>query len=175
MEHETAVRNGAIDVGFAVAMSAGDFSDDVETDRICDEPASVAILSATHALADRSSVTLADLRDVTLLVPPRDKVPRLHDQSVAMVRSAGYEPRVASGSPSFATAVQLAAAGAGWVIAVNSTADGLPTNARAIPIVDASLVLGFYLLRHRRDRNEAVDAFVECLHAVARSETGSTG
>jgi DNA-binding transcriptional LysR family regulator len=175
VEHETAVRNGAIDVGFAIAMGPEDFGEDLEIDRICDEPASVAILSATHELADRPSVTLADLRDVTLLAPSRDKVPRLHDQSVAVVRAAGYEPRVALGSPSFAATVQLAAAGAGWVIAVNSTADAIPRNVRAIPIADASLVLGFYLLRHRGNRNEAAAEFVKCLHAIARSETASKG
>jgi DNA-binding transcriptional LysR family regulator len=174
VEHESAVRGGAIDVGFAIAMSTADFGDDVAGDRICDEPASIAILSASHPLADRASVSLADLRDVTLLAPPRGSVPRLHDQTVAVVRSAGYEPRVEVSSPSFLSAVQLVAAGAGWIIAINSAAIGLPSNVRAIPIADASLVLGFYLLRHRANRNEAVDAFAGCLHTIAESETASS-
>jgi DNA-binding transcriptional LysR family regulator len=173
LEHEAEVRSGTIDVGFAVAMSAGDFGEGVDADRVCDEPASVAILPATHALAARRSIILADLQDETLLAPPRDKAPRLHDQSVALVRTGGYEPRLATPPPSFAASAQLVAAGAGWIIAVNSVADSLPVNVRAIPIEDASLVLGFYLLRRRSDHNEAADAFAECLHEVARSETAS--
>ncbi len=173
LEQETAVRNRAIDVGFAVAMSAGDIAEDVEGDRICDEPASVAILPATHPLARRSSVVLAELRDMTLLAPPREISPRLHDQTIALVRTGGYEPRVATASPSFSSAVQHVVAGAGWIVAINSVAETLPANATAVPISDASLVLGFYLLRRRGDRNEAVDAFAESLHAVARVDTAS--
>jgi DNA-binding transcriptional LysR family regulator len=170
LEHEAAVRSGTIDVGFAVAMSAADFCHDVESDRICDERASVAILPATHPLARRSSVTLADLRDVPLLAPPRDKAPTLHEQSVAMVRTGGYEPRVAMGSPSFAATVQLVVGGAGWIIAVSSVADGLSSGARAVPIADASIVLGFYLLSHRTQRKAVVDLFAECLRAVVHAE-----
>lgn len=171
LEQETAVRGGAIDVGFAIAMSAGDIGEDVEGDRIRDEPASVAVLPATHPLARRSSIVLADLRDVTLLAPSREMAPRLHDQSIALVRTGGYEPHVATASPSFAAAVQCVVAGAGWIIALNSVADALPTGARAVPISDASVVLGFYLLRRRADRNEAVNAFAECLHAAEHGET----
>jgi DNA-binding transcriptional LysR family regulator len=171
LEQETAVRNGGIDVGFAIAMSAADIAEDVEGDRISDEPASVAILPAAHPLARRSSVMLADLRDVTLLAPPREIAPRLHDQTVALVRTGGYEPRVASSSPSFSAAVQHVVAGAGWIVAINSVAEALPPDASAVPISDASVVLGFYLLRRRGDPNEAVDAFADCLHAVARGET----
>ncbi len=174
VEHESAVRNGVIDVGFAIAMRTADFGDDVEGDRICDEPASIAIVSASHPLAERASVRLGDLRDLTLLAPPRGSVPRLHDQTVAVVRSAGYEPRVEVASPSFLSAVQLVAAGAGWIIAINSAGIGLPSNVRAIPIADASLVLGFYLLRHRANRNEVVDAFAYALHAIADSEIAAS-
>jgi DNA-binding transcriptional LysR family regulator len=174
LEHETAVQGGRIDVGFAVAMNAGDFSDDVESDRICDEPASVAVLPATHPLAHRSSLRLSDLRDVPLLAPPRDKAPKLHEQSIAVVRSAGYEPRIAPASTSFAATLQLVAGGAGWVIALNCVREGLPSEVRAVPIADASLVLGFYLLRKRGHGNAVADLFAECLHRVAGAKGAAT-
>lgn len=65
-----------------------------------------------HALAQRSSVTLADL--------------------VAAVRRGGYEPRVVQGSPHLSATAQLVVAGAGWIITVRSVAENPPRGTAVI-------------------------------------------
>jgi len=167
--HATAVGEGSVDIGFGIAMSAADFGAGIAAERLCDEPGSSAILPAAHPLAQRTSVTLAELRTLPLLVPPRELAPVPHEMMAAAVRRGGYEPRLRSASPSFAATVQLVVAGAGWIISVNSTGEVPPPGTAVVPIADARIMLGFFLLRRRDDECPAVHAFGQCVREVVAS------
>lgn len=67
--HAAALLAGELDVGFGVAMSPEDYGDRITAIRLVDEPASGALLPAGHPLAQRESLTLAELRDLPTLVP----------------------------------------------------------------------------------------------------------
>ena len=159
--HESALLAGTMDVGFGIAMSPADYDARITAHRLLDEPAASAVLPRSHPLASRSSVTLRDLRDIPMLVPPRETVPILHDQMVGTVRSGGYEPRVIASPPSFAFAVQLVVAGAGWIITTHSVGEETPPGAAIVPIADVKLMLGFYALHRASDDRVAVRAFID--------------
>ncbi|NUS96492.1 MAG: LysR family transcriptional regulator [Gemmatimonadaceae bacterium] len=175
LRHPDAVREGTIDVGFGVATSVADFGDGIAATRLCDEPASSAILPLSHPLARRRSLRLSDLRDIPTLIPPRASAPLLHDQMVAMVRCGGYEPRVGVASESFSVTMHQVVAGAGWVLSVNSVAEIPPAGTAVIPIVDAPIMLGFYLLRRNGRERDAILDFEQCVRATvgAQSRAGA--
>ena len=54
----------------------------------------VALLPATHRLADEEAIPLSALADEEFVVFPREIAPRLHDAFMAIYRGAGFEPRV---------------------------------------------------------------------------------
>ena len=101
------------------------------------------------------------MRDIPMLVPSREIAPILHDQMVAAVRSGGYEPRVVPSPPSFAFAVQLVVAGAGWIITTHSVGEEPPPGVAIVPIEDARLMLGFYALHRASDDRAVVREFIE--------------
>lgn len=169
LHHADAVRAGTIDVGFGVATSIADFGEGIAATRLCDEPASSAILPLSHPLARRETLTLGDLRDLPTLIPPRAAAPLLYDQMVAMVRRGGYEPRIGLGSESFSMTMHQVVAGAGWVLSVNSVAEIPPPGTAVIPIVDAPIMLGFYLLRRSGNDGDALLAFEESVRATVES------
>lgn len=161
--HAGALRDGVVDLGFGIAMDPREYGDDIVAERICDEPASSAVLPLNHPLAQRSSITLADLRDLPTITPPRELAPILYEQMGATVRRGGYEPRVVQGSPNFSATAQLVVAGAGWIITVHSVAEYPPPGMAVIPISDASVMLGFFVLQRAGDENAASAAFQDCL------------
>jgi DNA-binding transcriptional LysR family regulator len=158
--HADALLDGATDVGFGIAMNAADYGPKISAHRLLDEPASSAVLPKTHPLAMRTSLVLRDLRDIPLLVPPRECAPILHEQMVGTVRSGGFEPRVVPAPPSFALAVQIIVAGAGWTITTHSVGEEPPHGVAVIPIEDARVMLGFYALHRASDDRESVREFV---------------
>lgn len=164
--HAAAVHDGQIDIGFGVGMSVADFGEGLIADRLCDEPGSSAVLPLTHPLARRSSIRLAELRDLTTLIPARDVAPLLHDHMLAMIRTGGYEPRVGVAGPSFSETMQLVAAGAGWVLAINSVREATPPAIAVVPIVDATVMLGFYALRRKDNERVGIRAFMTHLGDV---------
>lgn len=158
--HADALLNGVTDVGFGIAMSAADYGPGITAHRLLDEPASSAVLPKTHPLASRASLVLRDLRDIPLLVPPRECAPILHEQMVGTVRSGGFEPRVVPAPTSFALAVQIIVAGAGWTITTHSVGEEPPHGVAVIPIEDARVMLGFYALHRASDDRTSVREFI---------------
>jgi len=161
--HADALLDGATDIGFGIAMSADDYGPCITAYRLLDEPASSAVLPKTHPLASRASLVLRDLRDIPLLVPPRECAPVLYEQMVGTVRSGGFEPRVVPAPTSFALAVQIIVAGAGWTITTHSVGEEPPHGVAVIPIDDARVMLGFYALHRASDDRATVHEFIRQL------------
>lgn len=164
--HAGALADDVIDIGFGIAFDAADYGPAIAAERLVDEPAASAVLPEHHSLASRSSLVLADLRGLPLLVPAREIASLLHDQMVATVRRGGYEPIVKVCSPSFALAAQMIAAGAGWTIATHAVVEEPPPGVVGIPISDASFILGLYVLRRASDERPPVREFLVQLRST---------
>ncbi|MEV6276346.1 LysR substrate-binding domain-containing protein [Nocardia sp. NPDC051832] len=73
----------------------------------------VLALPAGHRLAERSTVSFADLAGEPMLAAPRSVGPVLFDKMVACFRAAGVEPRIVQEATPVTTLAGLVAAGAG--------------------------------------------------------------
>jgi DNA-binding transcriptional LysR family regulator len=83
------VRHGRLDL--AVTFGAH-VPDDLEHQRLKDEPVVLAV-AATHALADRRTVALAELRDETFALDVPGDNPDYDHAVIEACRRSGFEPR----------------------------------------------------------------------------------
>jgi DNA-binding transcriptional LysR family regulator len=82
------------DGDLAVGVRAGPVEDvDLEWLPIGSEPL-VALVPADHPLAQRGSVSVAELGSEPFVLPGRSHSPRLHDNIMRLCHSAGFAPRV---------------------------------------------------------------------------------
>ena len=76
----------------------------------------VVAMHESHALAQRSELALADLRDEAFIVLPRTRASRLLDHIVGLCAAAGFRPVIAHEALQFPTILGLAAANTGIAI-----------------------------------------------------------
>ena len=91
-----AVRHGRLDL--AITFGA-QIPDDLEHHRLKDEPVVLAV-AATHALAGRHSVALAELRDETFALDIPGDNPDYDHAVIEACRRSGFEPRTRVSSAS---------------------------------------------------------------------------
>ena len=164
--HPAALREDRIDVGFGIGVAPSDFAPDLDATWLADESSSYVLLPATHPLAPREHVTLAELGDLPLLVPGRDVNPVLYDHMVGAARSGGVEPRIALAPASFAACVSFIAAGAGWTFVTQSTLVDPPPGTVVRRVEGVHQALGMFVLHRTADARPVVRAFVECVAAA---------
>ena len=164
--HPRALLDDVIDLGFGVAMDAGDYGPEIAAERLLDEPGTSAVLPETHPLARRDTLWLSDLRDIPFLVPEREAAPVLHDQMVATVRRGGFDPIVRPAPLGMAPASQMIVAGAGWTITTDSVGSEPMPGVTVIPIADARVMLGFYLLHRAGDQRPVLGEFARHMRAA---------
>ncbi|ONI75366.1 hypothetical protein ALI144C_40830 [Actinosynnema sp. ALI-1.44] len=134
--------------------------------RLCRDPVVVA-LPATHPLADRKSVRLADLADESWIGTP---VTDAHLGLLAeLARSPGFKQRLAFDGDDFRTVLSLVAHGLGIAplptLALADTVDGVV----AVPIAEKPLVRFLYTCRLATARTPSIVTRVEeCLAAATK-------
>lgn len=86
------------------------------------EEAFVVLIADTHALASRTSVTLAELATEPLLMYERRLGPGVYDKTLALYQAAGIRPQVVGGQPPpYAQgAMMLVASGEGYYLGIAS-------------------------------------------------------
>jgi DNA-binding transcriptional LysR family regulator len=163
-EMVSALRAGTLDAAISLCPElAADLNDEeIRTER------PVAILAATHALADEEKISIESLADAEFLLFPRELAPRLHDTLVGICRRAGFEPKLRS--ESFHTGWDLLTLAEVPVVALapRSVASQLAEGVVAVPLSDTPDSLETRLLWRDDDRSPIVDAF----RSVARTVYG---
>jgi DNA-binding transcriptional LysR family regulator len=89
-----ALRSGAVDIAVALCP---ELAPDMVEEVIRAEPV-VAVLGASHPLADEEAIPLSSLAAEPFVFFPRELAPRLHDVLIGLCRRAGFEPDLKSGS-----------------------------------------------------------------------------
>ena len=129
----------------APGAEPGEFSRDIEVDDedptegpcvlagygrhlLTDDPI-VAVVATGHALAGRREVSVGELRGETWI--DHD----LHDRATAC-RAAGFEPHFAARSDDHYAVLAMVGAGAGVALIPRLATGGLPSDVRAVPLVD---------------------------------------
>lgn len=170
IEHVDALLQDRIDVGFAVGASSADYPDALVAEAIVDEPLAWALLPASHPLAERPSLSLADVvTALPMVLSERAAIPVLHDRITDALARRGFVPRIVSAPPAWPAVVQLVAAGAGWCLVVAAGADPAPPGTVARPLGELAdeVAMQLHLLR-RRDAGPLAERFADAMRDQAR-------
>jgi len=157
-----AIGDGAIDVGLVrcAPRTAG-----VEA-RLLRLEAQGVLVRRDHPLAAAEHARLGDLRDLPVLLHPRDANPGHYDAVLGLLRDAAVEPRVELRDLSFDLAQTPVHAGAAFAIVGESTRVGVPADLTWVPLVPRA-VLPVSLLARQLDRAPAVGRLLDAAEAVA--------
>jgi DNA-binding transcriptional LysR family regulator len=160
-----ALRSGAVDVAVALCPELG--SDMVE-EVIRAEPV-VAVLGAGHALAGEEAIALSSLAAEPFVFFPRELAPRFHDVLIGLCRSAGFEPKLSSGS--FHTGWDLGIIGDSPVVAIApmSVASGQADGVVTVPLSDPRDRLETSLVWPADDASPARESFCSLARTVFES------
>jgi DNA-binding transcriptional LysR family regulator len=105
--------NGTLDLAF---LRDGDPTDGIDMATVLKERY-VAVLPAAHALARKSALRMADLRDQPFIFYARRMGPLAFDRTMACCERAGFRPNIVQDAPQWPTLVRLVAAGLGVSLA----------------------------------------------------------
>ncbi|MFB6461659.1 LysR substrate-binding domain-containing protein [Bradyrhizobium tunisiense] len=164
------ILSGALDVAFVRPPATADKR--LEFRDLLQETAVVAF-PQRHALAKRTSITLAEIADESMLVPDRRSRPHSHDLTMKLFEQAGLTPRMVQVADEKQTIINLVATRLGVAIVPRWTARMAVTGVRFVPLRPRQsgpvgrLPLAAAWLRGSRD--PARDAMLAVLAARLRS------
>jgi len=165
---------GKIDAGF-LRPGPGAVSDLLTVLTVSREPL-VVVLPADHSLAERESLSIAELAGQSFILHPRERGPGLYDTIIGLCAAAGFRPSVDIEVHQLPTIVSLAATGLGISIVPEALSNAAMEGARFIPLRDrgaqVTLAVAF---RHRDDRPVTRHFRIEVERAAQRARDLKTG
>ena len=163
-EQEVALRSGQIDVGLVHPPTE-------DPALRCTEVAAPpfwAALPEGHAVAERSSTSLAELADEDLVLFPRQIAPQLYDTILTTCRDEGFSPRIAAHAHPAQSIIAMVAGGFGvGLIAAEVqrlTRPGVVYRELSGPVPR----LGIAVMTGPGEPDAAAQAFVDAAVAVGR-------
>ena len=135
----------------------------------------VVAVPEDHRLADRTSITVADVADEPLIVPDRQSRPHSHDLTIKLMLEAGFNARVGQVAEEKHTIVNMVSAGLGLAIVPRWSSRLAISGVRFIPILseDGQPIRRLQLAAAwpRNTRDSARDLMLDCveghLHDIA--------
>ena len=165
-----ALKAGRIDVGFGRLR----FDDDrIEGEVVTDERV-VAALPATHRLARRKRLALAELAGEALLLYPAKPRPSYADQVLDMFRSRGLTPTVALEANEMQTAIGLVVAGIGYALVPRSVQGLHREGVVYLPLSDAGVSSPVIMNFRADDGSDLVAQFRKLVRTVADRSVEAT-
>lgn len=133
----------------------------------------VLAVHPANALAQRESVTLAELADQPLIAYSREKVPAMHAVLMLAFSHAGISPKVVQEIVQVPTAMGLVESGLGVALVPSATARYVLTTVKLLPITDLprTLDIGIAVAHYPASANAPTQRFVEI--ATAFVQTGA--
>ncbi|MGP9544526.1 LysR family transcriptional regulator [Psychrobacter sp. AOP7-B1-25] len=114
-EQIEAFNNDRIDIGFSRPLPSAITDDFISHNIYIDKL--VAIVNQSHALADRQTIDLVQLKDEKFVIFNRDEALGLFDETITLCKQAGFSPNIISQPKHMQTLVTEVAAGLGVAIA----------------------------------------------------------
>jgi DNA-binding transcriptional LysR family regulator len=115
----SALLMGTLDLAF---LRDGDATEGIEISTLFEERY-VAVLPVGHALADRRSLHVRDLRNEPFILFARRMGPLAFDRTIACCEQNGFRPKIVQDAPQWPTLVRLVAAGLGVSLAPGCVAN----------------------------------------------------
>ncbi|MBS0878084.1 MULTISPECIES: LysR family transcriptional regulator [unclassified Tatumella] len=152
---------GAIDLAFIRLPCAR--SRELEY-RIIDNEEMVVALPANHPLAANHQLSsLAELRNETLIIFPREISPGLYDSVINACSDAGFTPSNVAQSPQTTSAISMVATGFGYTIIPASLSKIDQANVRYLPVKGTPLTAQVALAWRRHNLSKAGEHFLALL------------
>jgi DNA-binding transcriptional LysR family regulator len=172
VEQQAAIRDGRLDAGFC-------FYRDLEDAAITGIPVLrddiVLAVPARSALAQRASVSLADLTDEPFVWFPRTSAPRFHEDLMAACRVRGFVPHVAHYGASAVSILGLVGAGLGIAFEPQSTRYRKPESVTLVPIDDLTLAVTMDLAWRLDNNAPALSILVDVVQGLLGSDAQTAG
>ncbi|MFD7668828.1 LysR family transcriptional regulator [Streptomyces sp. NPDC059788] len=170
MEPDVSVRcvvQGDIDLGVVLDWHNRPLSlpDGLAKAPILDDPADVA-MPASHPLAGRDSVELADLADDEWVSWPQGEF--CHDWLMFTLRGQGVEPRLAHMAEEHHTQLALIGAGLGVAVAPRLGRGPVPAGVSVVPVRHTMRRHVYAIWRADADRRPSIRAAVAALQAAGK-------
>jgi len=169
-----ALRRGEIDLGLAHAYIELEDCDGFRLQRIVEDRVQLALIGASHPLAQRTVIQPVELADVPFLFMKRSFHPLLHDRVMSALANIGLTPRIDGTHDGLHTVWSLAGQGKGWCLGFLSQRERPPLGTVGVPIAGLDLPWGIDLLSRERETNPAVRAVIDLLKAAAKHKTSPT-
>lgn len=131
----------------------------------------VAVLAADHPLADRDSITGAELADHPLVFFPRAAGGLAHEKNLAPLLESGRRPRIVQEATNWTIILYLVAAGLGVTIAPRSATFTAPASARIIPVADTDAATTIYIATRESEDRPLVRNLLELLELLPNQRT----
>jgi DNA-binding transcriptional LysR family regulator len=132
------------------------------------EDALVCCVPASHPLADREDVDLADLAGDVFVMFSRDVAPANHDNVIAVLSRAGVHPRTRHAARQWLSIVALVASGLGVALVPASVGKAGIAGARFLPIRGGGARAAGILVWNDERRSPLVASFVDVAGAVLK-------
>jgi DNA-binding transcriptional LysR family regulator len=128
----------------------------------------VLAVPASHPLARRDGVALAELGDQPFILYSREKVPAMHAICTLAFRQAGISPKVVQEIVQVPTALGLVESGLGLALVPSATARYVFTSVKLLPITDLpeALAIGIALAHHPESASGPTQRFVELARSL---------
>ncbi|APA96002.1 LysR family transcriptional regulator [Nocardia seriolae] len=123
----------------------------------------MAIVPADHPLAERSSITGAELADNPLVFFPRAAGALAYEKNLSPLLESGRRPRVVQEATNWTIILYLVAAGLGVTIAPRSATFTAPASARILPLSGTDADTTIYLATRENEDRPLVHNLLELL------------
>lgn len=166
LEQIPALKEGRIDVGFGRIPHG-----DPQVDRVLmrNEPL-LAALPATHPLAARADLRLADLAHLPLVVYPKAPRPSYADQVLALYRACGLRPSLVHEVKELQTALGLVAAESGVALVPASVARLRRDNVVYAPLDEPGAISPVIMSTRRDDPSPEIALILKLIKRMYRDQ-----
>ncbi|MFE3193453.1 LysR family transcriptional regulator [Nocardia sp. NPDC059240] len=123
----------------------------------------MAVLPADHPLADRDSITGAEIADHPLVFFPRAAGSLAYEKNLAPLLESGRRPRIVQEATNWTILLYLVAAGLGVTIAPRSATFTAPASARIIPVAETEASTTIYIATRTGETRPLVHNLLELL------------
>ncbi|MGF7171450.1 DNA-binding transcriptional LysR family regulator [Sphingobium xanthum] len=158
-----AIKDGTLDAGIVYDAHVDERDEEALDQAVIGTGEIMLAVHRNHRLAERESVSMAELADEPALWPERRTAPGYYDRLMAACLETGSMPRIVQECTTNSILLSLVAVGMGvGFVTVTRPLPSAP-NIRLLPITDLDLTFDVLLVWRNRDRSAALQRFVQVM------------
>jgi DNA-binding transcriptional LysR family regulator len=158
-----AIKDGTLDAGIVYDAHVDERDEEALDQAVIGTGEIMLAVHRNHRLAERESVSMAELADEPALWPERRTAPGYYDRLMTACLETGSMPRIVQECTTNSILLSLVAVGMGvGFVTVTRPLPSAP-NIRLLPITDLNLTFDVLLVWRNRDRSAALQRFVQVM------------